>query len=217
MQGDVDVISTKLRRWERGGTVRYYHDWWIRYLKNEQIADYKARFGMSPNDFHAGIRVYFDGIGELHIDFCRDPELESFLERMMTRWYWYTYVDYIAECTKRIRIDDLVSPFMTDIKPGFRQIRYGGLVVNLDDARLSKVMKKGLVGYDARNKRYMIKSTQPRLDAILERITADHHEKILAWIHEDDKSLIGVKLVLRSQPDTRPHKQLRSVRWYGTS
>jgi len=195
---DVDVLEFGLRRWERDGLVRYYHGWWDKYLKPEQKAEYMAKYGRPLDPFRSGIGVYFDSIGRLHIDNCPDPELYAFLERMMNRWYGYAYLQYVSESTELLKIDALLAGCIKDLKPGFYQIRYDGLVVNLDEKQLARVRRNGVVGYDSRNKRYMIKSTQPRLDEILEAIVKDNNARIQRWIEKKRGNFLYEDLRLRS-------------------
>ena len=172
MIADPDVIMATLPEWERDGEIRYYHNTWGRWLSAGQASEYRDRYGVDVWDNKAGIKIYFDVYGILHIDRCRDPELKIFLEKRMTRWYWWTYKQYMSGFTTKMNVGGLIRPYTTTIKPGFYQIRYKGLTVNFDERQMDRIGEKR-IEYNRKSRRYTIDTKYPRLDRILKAITDD--------------------------------------------
>lgn len=178
MRGEIEVIRTKLSAWEGNGMVRFYYDNWDHYLTYEQLCDYEQEYRVDPKDFKLGIKVFFDGNGELHIQNCHDPDLKAFLEKKMNGWYHWAYDQFMKQFISDIRIDALIRPYVTEIKPGFYQIRYKDMFLNLDDLQYSHLMCFGTIQYDSRDKRYIIKTEYPRFDKILKELIADRDKEL---------------------------------------
>lgn len=171
MRAHPNVIGSVLRSWEGpNGLKRWYYNKWDRYLSPVQIMDYRARFGVDPADEESGIRVFFDDKGYLHIDNCRDPVLESFLEDRMIGWYRWARDEYrMRQGLPQMNILETIDPYTKELKPGFYQTRYEDTVFNFDE-EAKFAFSEMYLPYDPHSDRFHVNTGFPRLDEILSRI-----------------------------------------------
>ncbi|MBR3477256.1 MAG: hypothetical protein IKH39_08940 [Candidatus Methanomethylophilaceae archaeon] len=172
-RGQTEVIRTKLRLWERNGLKRYYFNDWDRFFDCSIWYDYQKEYGVDPFDKELGIRVFFDKDGFLFIDNCHDPGMKMVLEDRMKDWYHRAEESYNGSNSMYVRIIDLISPFMKELKPGFYQVGYKGCFFNLDEDMMCHYRWAGYVTYRFRTKEYVVETGNPRFDEILVAIAID--------------------------------------------
>ena len=172
MKGDVIVISSCLKPWERYGMVRYYCTSRVRFTEEER-EDYLQKTGTDPEDRSKGIKVYFDEEGELHIDNCHLPEYERTIESRVTAWYEHQCALFRSRFLKRIHIYDHLERYMSQTSEGTYKIEYRGVSYVCEKCDINYLRRFGEVTYDALSATYEIGPQEPELRKILSMMIDD--------------------------------------------
>ncbi len=133
----------------------------------------RARYGVDPTDEGAGIRVFFDDMGYLHIDNCRCPDLELFLEDRMSGWYRWAREEYRRKqgCPSMNDLE-MIEPHTKVLKDGFYQTRYRDEVFNFNE-EIRFALSETYLPFDHSYPGYFVCTGFPRLDEILMNLIND--------------------------------------------
>lgn len=169
-----NVVGSILRRWDGpDGLQRWYYNKWDHYLTSEQILDYRARYGIYPSDSDAGIRIFFDADGYLHVDNCRDADLQVYLESKMVGWCEWAKQTYRSkQGYPPMNVLELIEPYTVCIKDGFWQARYKDKVFNFD-SEMRFDMEFSYLPFDPSSCGYVLMMPYPTLNTMLKAILDD--------------------------------------------
>lgn len=184
-----NAVGSVLRRWNGpGGLMRWYYDNWDRCLSREQILDYHARYGINPTDSDAGIRIFFDAEGYLHIDNCRDADLQTYLEYKMGGWCEWAKREYRSkQGYPPMNVLELLEPYTVCLKDGFWQARYKDKVFNFDSV-MRYDMEFSYLPFDSSAPGYFIQTPYPALNNMLKDIIDDTKDSFPAIVSPDPDS-----------------------------
>ena len=172
MKGDVIVISSCLKPWERPGIVRYYCGSRVS-ISDYERAEYEGMYGVDPADRRLGVKIYFDDKGELHIDNCASDELRGTLEARVRSWYDHQCELFRSRFLKHIHIYDHVEHFTVRLPDGRFRTEYKGLTYTCEKCDMDYLKRFGEVVYDALTATYEIGPQEPELRAILSAMIDD--------------------------------------------
>ena len=172
MRADLNIISGRgLNPWpDTYRPKRYYVDFWRKRFIPD-IEQYNAQYSVHRRQDE--ISVYFDTEGFLHV-VCLDRGLAMRIEQYFERWYDYVCKEKYDDSAMHCHVGLMIEPFSTDLKNGFVQIRYKGLVCNLSPEQLRDIRDIDIQVYDMMGGIIAAIDTGiPRLDAILRSMLED--------------------------------------------
>ncbi len=172
MRADLSIISGRgLRPWpDSYNPKRYYVDFWRKKFLDD-IERYNAKYSVHRRQDE--ISIYFDTDGFLHI-VCMDQALAARIDRYFQNWYDYVCREKFDESIQHCHVGLMIEPYCTDLKDGFVQLKYGGMVCNLSPDQLRHVRDIRVQVGEFKGQTITGAETGiPRLDTILHRMLED--------------------------------------------